>query len=117
MFGGYIKVKNFVPCLPHYRNIFFILNNTGINRHPLQYRNFDKLYNIKIFIPVLFKIKKIKILVFQYCDCQSQLISNLHKINYITFCSTLDCCFLFSRQQSLFFVETKMKQMNHRLTH
>jgi len=31
--------------------------------------------------------------------------------------STLDCCFLFSRQQSLFFVETKMKQMNHRLTH
>ena len=31
--------------------------------------------------------------------------------------STLDCCFLFSRQQSLFFVETEMKQMNHRLTH
>jgi hypothetical protein len=30
--------------------------------------------------------------------------------------STLDCCFLFSRQ-SFFFVETKMKQMNHRLTH
>jgi len=36
---------------------------------------------------------------------------------YLILSSTLDCCFLFSRQQSLFFVETKMEQMNHRLTH
>jgi hypothetical protein len=66
----------------------------------LEYRNTSIVHNTGIQI------------LYQYCKVspnfrivmgrQSQLICNLHKINYIKFCSTLDCCFYILYSSTIF---------------